>query len=257
MIFGIPIFAMIIKIMYDPYIPIDTLNKFIALECNNSAILNPDEYFPEGSTILQPAWREIQAEAIHVMETYELPDLGEVEPIQQVIYRNGSWDVFMLIVLNEPVPENQALMPRTTELLKQCKGVRNAMLSILKPGVQILPHEGILKSVVRYMLALVTPEPDDVYLNLYHPHGTYHWREGEQFMFDDLYVHEVIHRGKQDRVLLFLDIDRTHLSLWGRLADGVIMGLAKMLPIYSGIHEKAKPPLKAPLSEPVDASAEK
>ena len=80
------------------------------------------------------------------------------------------------------------------------------MFSVLEPGGKIKPHMGPSRAAVRVHLGLKTPPPDQCYITV---DGTKHgWVPGKLMMFDDTFVHEVANNSDQDRLVLFLDIER-------------------------------------------------
>jgi beta-hydroxylase len=80
------------------------------------------------------------------------------------------------------------------------------MFSIIDGGKHIPPHVGFFKSVLRYHLALVVPQDAPVYIVV--GGQEYRWREGEDVLFDDTYLHEVWNKSAQRRVVLFCDVLR-------------------------------------------------
>jgi beta-hydroxylase len=65
---------------------------------------------------------------------------------------------------------------------------------------------GFFKSVLRYHLALVVPQDAPVYIIV--GGQEYHWREGQDVLFDDTFLHEVWNKSSQRRVVLFCDLLR-------------------------------------------------
>src|SRR4030042_1215231 len=94
-------------------------------------------------------------------------------------------------------PHNCAPAPRTPELLRPLPLISTAMFSIIDGGKHIPPHVGFFKSVLRYHLALVVPQDAPVYIIV--GGQEYHWREGQDVLFDDTYLHEGWNKSSQRR----------------------------------------------------------
>jgi len=96
--------------------------------------------------------------------------------------------------------------PRTCALLETMPEVHLAMVSILEPGASIHPHNGYMKGYLRYHMGLDTPADNACYINVL---GRFHsWRDSDDIMFDDTYVHWVENKTSQQRIILFLDVER-------------------------------------------------
>lgn len=79
------------------------------------------------------------------------------------------------------------------------------MFSILEPGSVISPHSGSFKACLRYHLGLSCPPDAQILVDGI----SYSWRDGEDVLFDDNYVHEVVNRSDTEpRIILFCDIER-------------------------------------------------
>jgi beta-hydroxylase len=104
----------------------------------------------------------------------------------------------------EPDAVARAACPRTCALLEGLPEVRVAMFSILEPGSRISPHVGPSKSAKRYHLGLSCPPEARILVD-----GIpYSWRDGEDVLFDDTYVHEVVNASAtRPRVVLFCDVE--------------------------------------------------
>jgi beta-hydroxylase len=84
--------------------------------------------------------------------------------------------------------------------------MKTAMFSILSPGKKIPPHCGPYNGILRYHLGLVVPEPDRCAIRV--GPETRNWAVGSSLIFDDTYEHEVTNESTQERVVLFVDIER-------------------------------------------------
>ena len=101
-----------------------------------------------------------------------------------------------------------------------------ALFSCLEPGVELKPHRGYFKGVLRYHLCLRVSEPESVWLVV--DGQRYHWRAGEAVVFDDMYVHSAHNLSSQPRLVLFMDVLRPLPTV----LDGINHWIAR----YSGRH---------------------
>jgi beta-hydroxylase len=126
------------------------------------------------------------------------------------------------------VDANCARCPETIKLVEQIPGLRTAMFSIHAPGVHIPLHKGVTKGMITCHLALKTPtarEKCRIEVN----GESYSWREGETFIFDDTYKHEVWNDTDEDRVILLIQFDRP-LRFPGSLLRSAILGAIRLSP---------------------------
>ena len=80
------------------------------------------------------------------------------------------------------------------------------MFASLPPGANLTAHRDPFAGCLRYHLGLVTPNHDDCYILV---DGNRHsWRDGEDVLFDETYIHEAHNKTEQQRIILFADMAR-------------------------------------------------
>lgn len=122
-------------------------------------------------------------------------------------FTESDWTCFYLKTYgNDYFPEAENLAPKTTALLKTIPEIKLAMFSILGPRTKIKPHRGPYKGALRYHLGLECPRSDLCFIKV--DGNKYIWRNGEDVMFDDTYVHEVVNDTDERRIILFCDFLR-------------------------------------------------
>lgn len=164
-----------------------------------------DKYFPE-LEILRDNWKVIQEEAkvlmdqghVRISEKYD--DLGF-----NSFFRRG-WKRFYLKWYDSFIPSAQHLCPKTIELLKQIPSLNAAMFTILPPGSRLVLHRDPYAGSLRFHMGMITPNSDDCYISVDGIH--YSWRDGEDVVFDETYLHYAENKTDQDRLILFCDLDR-------------------------------------------------
>ena len=194
----------------EPFLYAFLFTKIIELFVKNPPYLDVEEVFPE-SKKLRENWKVIRRELDDVLTNVEaIPKFHEVDKLQRFISAKDdvAWRTFILKGFNLWVDKNCEQVPRTTALLKQMPRITTAMFSIIDGGKHIPPHVGFFKSVLRYHLGLIVPTDAPVYILV--GGERYSWREGEEIVFDDTYLHEVWNKSSSRRVVLFCDLLRNN-----------------------------------------------
>jgi hypothetical protein len=121
--------------------------------------------------------------------------------------RSGSWNVFYLVeegLWNETLCD---LCPLTQSLISKLPLVLCSMgyayFSVITPGTVIKPHYGSTNAKLRIQLPLEGHKDCNLIVN----NETYNYEAGKCLVFDDSYLHEVIHASTtESRIVLVLDI---------------------------------------------------
>lgn len=170
---------------------------------------------------------------------------------------------FLALKIGTFLPENEAVAPRTAAVLRQIPGIDQAFFSIMEPHTYIPPHWGPWVGYLRYQLPILvpsnnadkkcyiqsqpglrkTPERSDK-IN-HHDYSImegsvkHFWKEGQGFLFDDTFVHDVRNDSDGIRVVLFID-QRRHLPWYLNVLNKIILWFAMKTPHISRMREKAR-----------------
>jgi beta-hydroxylase len=117
-----------------------------------------------------------------------------------------GWKRFYLKWYDKALPSAELLCPKTVELVNSIPNVKGAMFALLPGGSHLNPHRDPFAGSLRYHLGLVTPNSDAC--RIFVDGKEYAWRDGEDVMFDETYVHWVKNETEVTRVILFCDIER-------------------------------------------------
>lgn len=153
--------------------------------------------------------------ALRDSETGELPPSDyELESSDHGdgLHRGGSeWHWASLIDRGRRRPDMWERCPRTAAALEAmpglCEGAMPfafAFFSTLRGDCRIAAHTAPANLRVRVHLPLLVPEPHSCGMRVGEESRT--WTPGEALVFDDAYEHEVWNDGKQERVVLLLDL---------------------------------------------------
>lgn len=170
----------------------------------NKPILKIDE-FPELRT-LRDNWQTIRDEALaladqgHISSSTAINDLGF-----NSFFRTG-WKRFYLKWYDDFHPSAVDFCPKTVAILKSTPSVSAAMFTSLPPGAKLSAHRDPFAGSVRYHLGLKTPNDDRCLINI--DGINYSWRDGDDILFDETYIHYASNDTDQQRIILFCDVQR-------------------------------------------------
>jgi aspartyl/asparaginyl beta-hydroxylase (cupin superfamily) len=174
-------------------------------------------------------WEACRRELEQVLQTRdELPAFHELSPDQYRISQGDNWKTFVFYVFGERFDPNCRRGPATARLLDGVPHLRNAWFSILAPHYRIPPHRGPTNGIVRIHLALMVPRDSD-HCRIRVADEVFGWEEGKCMVFDDYYEHEVWNDTDEQRVVLFLDVDRPLRPL-GRLVNRLLLAAIRRSP---------------------------
>jgi ornithine lipid ester-linked acyl 2-hydroxylase len=176
-------------------------------------------------------WQAVRDEVREILKHREaVPLFQEVSTDQKRIAKDTSWRTFILYGFGLKAEKNCLQAPVTCALLEQIPNLQTAWFSILAPGYHIPAHKGVSKGIIRGHLGLIIPtERDKCRMRVGEEICV--WREGEIFVFDDTYDHEVWNDTDEERVILLFDFDRPMGPL-GRLLNNSFLRLLKLTSYY-------------------------
>ncbi|MBI3770711.1 MAG: aspartyl/asparaginyl beta-hydroxylase domain-containing protein [Deltaproteobacteria bacterium] len=178
------------------------------------------ERFPEVAS-LRANWRTIREEALrlceagHIRASERHDDLGF-----NTFFRKG-WKRFYLKWYGAPLPSARALCPRTVALVESIPTVHGAMFALLGPQAAVGEHRDPFAGSIRYHLGLITPNRDEC--RIFVDGQSYSWRDGQDLVFDETYVHRFENRTDQTRIILFCDVERPLRTAVMRALNGFVI----------------------------------
>jgi beta-hydroxylase len=155
---------------------------------------------------LRDNWQIIREEALklfdegHIRAAAKYNDLGF-----NSFFRTG-WKRFYLKWYDTALPSARELCPKTVELVQSIPTVHAAIFAVLPPGGRLVTHRDPFAGSLRYHLGLSTPNSAECFIVV--DGESYHWRDGEDVMFDETYIHYAENKTDQTRVILFADVER-------------------------------------------------
>lgn len=155
---------------------------------------------------LREQWQAIREEALHLFDEGYIRAAEKHNDASFASFFKEGWKRFYLTWYGEPLASAHTLCPNTVALLEKIPEVKAAMFALLPPGAKLNPHRDPFAGSLRYHLGLVTPNSDAC--RIFVDGEEYSWRDGEDVVFDETYVHWAENRTDQTRVILFCDVER-------------------------------------------------
>ena len=176
-------------------------------------------------------WEVIRDEAREVLKfREEIPGFQEISPDQYRLAKGQNWKTYVLFGFGQRLEKNTEITPKTAELLEKVPNLQTAMFSILAPGYHIPAHTGVTKGILRCHLGLIIPK-DAEKCRIRVDETITAWKEGEIFVFDDTFEHEVWNDTDEERVILLFDFDRP-MGPAGRFLNNALMSAMKKTAFY-------------------------
>lgn len=176
-------------------------------------------------------WETIQAEAKEVLKFRDvIPGFQDISPDQYRLATENNWKTFVIFGFGQRLEKNATLAPKTADILENVPNLQTAMFSILAPGYHIPAHKGVTKGILRSHIGLIIPK-DREKCRIRVDETITAWKEGEIFVFDDTYEHEVWNETDEERVILLFDFDRP-MKFWGRFMNKSFLQIMKLTAFY-------------------------
>ncbi|EKS70284.1 beta-hydroxylase [Burkholderia sp. SJ98] len=170
--------------------------------------------------ILRANWRVFREEALALEDAKRIQAAEKYNDIGFNSFFRTGWKRFYLKWYDEPHPSASALCPRSVEILQNIPSVKAAMFAMLPAGGKLNPHRDPFAGSLRYHLGLVTPNDEGCAIVV--DGIPYSWRDGEDVVFDETYMHHAANTTNDDRIILFCDIARPMRYYWTQSVINVV-----------------------------------
>ena len=167
-------------------------------------ILETDR-FPQ-LALLRENWETIREEALALFEGGRIAYGDGISDLTFLSFKKLGWKRFHLRWYGDFLPSALEACPKTVELVKQVPGLNSAAFTMLPPGGRLGAHRDPIASSLRYHLALVAPKQPGC--TLFVDGQPIEWKDGEDFVFDETYVHWAENPTDEPRIVFFADITR-------------------------------------------------
>lgn len=152
-------------------------------------------------------------------------------------FEKGGWRLYPLKWYTKECGQVATQMcPKTCAIVDSIPAVRSALFTVLPPGARLGRHHDPVASSLRYHLGLLTPNSEKCALTL--DGVDYPWRDGEELLFDQTYLHSAVNNTDTVRVILFCDVEKTQLRGFVKpIADAVDYGIVSK---FTGADDQGK-----------------
>ncbi|EDY87199.1 peptide-aspartate beta-dioxygenase [gamma proteobacterium HTCC5015] len=176
--------------------------------------------------VFRDNWEKIAEEARKMYEFGHVRDSASSrdDAAFNSFFKTG-WKRFYLKWYGEPLASARELCPTTVDLIEQVPSINAAMFTLLPPGAKLPQHRDPFAGSLRYHLGLMTPNDDACYISVDGQH--YSWRDGEDVLFDETYIHYAKNETDQTRLIFFADVARPMrgpVSAWFNRSVGRALG---------------------------------
>ena len=156
---------------------------------------------------LRENWETIREEALKLFDEGHIRAAAKYNDWGFNSFFRSGWKRFYLKWYEDFLPSAATMCPKTVELLQTMPTVHGAMFAMLAPGGRLVAHRDPFAGSLRYHLGLVTPksgEPCRIFVD----GEPYTWRDGEDLLFDETYIHTAENMTNETRIILFCDVER-------------------------------------------------
>ncbi len=161
--------------------------------------------FPE-LAVLKDNWEMIRDEGTQLFDEGYIRAAAKYNDVGFNSFFRTGWKRFYLKWYDDFLPSAKTLCPKTTALLADIPSMNAAMFALLPPGSRLVSHRDPFAGSFRYHLGLSTPNSEKCYIMV--DGISYFWRDGEDVMFDETYIHYAENQTDQTRLILLCDIER-------------------------------------------------
>ncbi len=184
--------------------------------------------FPE-LKVLRDNWQVMREEALKLFDEGYIRAAAKNNDWGFHSFFKSGWKRFYLKWYEDFLPSARALCPKTVDILNSIPNVHGAMFAMLPPGAKLGSHRDPFAGSLRYHLGLVTPNSNKC--RIFVDGVECVWRDGEDFLFDETFIHRAENATDQTRIILFCDVERpmkyrfmTALNRW--VSNHIIKGAA-------------------------------
>lgn len=173
------------------------------------------KHFPE-LDIFRNNWQIIRDEAQALLKAGEVKNTDKSDDLGFNSFFKRGWKRFYLKWYKHELPSAQTLCPQTIALIRQAPSINAAMFTFLPAGGILNEHRDPYAGSLRYHLGIITPNNDACYIEV--DGIRYSWRDGEDVLFDETYIHRAENKTDVDRLIFFCDVAR---PMGGRLSTAI------------------------------------
>lgn len=158
-------------------------------------------------------WETIKSEALTLENSKLIKGSNKYNDIGFNSFFRRGWKRFYLKWYNNFHPSALEYCPQTIALLKSMPNIKAAMFVVLPAGSFLPVYRDPYAGSLRYHLGLITPNSEECKIVV--DGQEYSWRDGEDVLFDETYIHYAENKTDKDRLIFFCDVERPMKSKIG------------------------------------------
>ena len=179
----------------------------------------PMSYFLEMAKVREQ-WPMILSEGKNLISGGQIKQSDKFDDAGFNSFFKTGWKRFYLKWYNDAHPSAEQFCPKTVALLRSMPNIKAAMFTYLPPGAKLVRHRDPYAGSLRYHLGLITPNDDRCYIDV--DGELYSWRDGEDVMFDETYIHYASNETDMGRLIFFADVERPMKYRWAQKVNHFI-----------------------------------
>ncbi len=183
--------------------PINAL-VYLFSKAPSSPYLNRQD-FPE-LDLFKENWHIIKEEAQHLLADGGIKASAKRDDIGFNSFFKRGWKRYYLKWYAGNLPSAEQTCPQTLELISRVPSINAAMFTYLPAGSKLGLHRDPYAGSLRYHLGLITPNDDRCFIDV--DGERYSWRDGDDVVFDETYLHQAENNTDIDRLIFFCDVAR-------------------------------------------------
>lgn len=161
--------------------------------------------FPELDR-LRDNWQVIRDEGLKLFDEGYIRAASRYNDLGFNSFFRTGWKRFYLKWYDQPLPSAHDLCPKTVALVQSIPTIHGAMFAVLPPGGRLVRHRDPYAGSLRYHLGLVTPNAETC--RIFVDGEPYFWKDGEDVLFDETFIHYAENKSDVTRLILFCDVER-------------------------------------------------
>lgn len=177
--------------------------------------VHPRPYLDPGRipelSVLRDNWEAIRDEGLRLLDDGYVRAARDYNDVGFNSFFRAGWKRFYVKWYDVPLSSARDLCPKTVALIAGVPKVNAAMFALLPPGGKLGRHRDPFAGSLRYHLGLSTPNSEQCFIEV--DGKRYYWKDGEDVVFDETFLHSAENKTGQSRLILFCDVER---PVWTR-----------------------------------------
>ena len=156
--------------------------------------------------LVRDNWETIREEALALEQAKKIKGSDQYNDAGFNSFFRRGWKRFYLKWYGDYHDSAVDVCPKPIEIIEQIPAIKAAMFVVLPADSFLYAHRDPYAGSLRYHLGLITPNHEKCFIDV--DGERYIWRDGEDVLFDETYVHHAENKTEKDRLIFFCDVKR-------------------------------------------------